>query len=128
AALRERLRTVVCVSTPHHGTPLANFFATLYGKKLLYFITLIVFVGLWRQPVSMAASLLGLGYRVYDFLGVNETMLRQLTNQLLRDFTPEREREVRGFLNSILEDVSLMVQLTPEAMEVLNATLTTPPN
>ncbi len=117
----ERLRTVVSIASPHYGTPLANFFTTLYGKKLLYFITLLVFVGLWRRPVSAAAGLLGVGFRVTDLLGLNESMIRQITNGLLRDFTPAREREVREFLNSILEDASLMVQLTPEAMDVLNA-------
>ncbi|MGZ3472907.1 MAG: esterase/lipase family protein, partial [Polyangiales bacterium] len=101
AKLNEKLRTVVTVAAPHYGTPLANFFTTLYGKKLLYFITLLVVVGLWRRPVSAAAGLLGLGFRVYDLLGLNEPMLRQITNQLLRDFTPEREREVRAFLSSI---------------------------
>jgi triacylglycerol lipase len=123
AKLSEKLRTVVCVASPHYGTPLANFFSTLYGKKLLYLITLIVFVGLWRRPVSAAAGLLGLGFRALDFLGLNEGMLRQLTNQLLRNFTREREQEVRDFLESILTDVSLMVQLTPESMELMNATL-----
>jgi triacylglycerol lipase len=118
--LRGKLRTVACIASPHYGTPLANFFTTIYGKQLLYFVTLIVFVGLWRRPISAAAGLLGLGYRLADFLGLNETMMKQLTNQLLRDFTPEREKEVREFLNSILEDVSLMIQLTPESMDVLN--------
>jgi triacylglycerol lipase len=118
ARLREQLATVVSIASPHYGTPLANFFTTLYGKKLLYFVTLVVFVGLWRRPVRVAAGLLGLGFRVYDLLGLNESMLRQITNQLLRDFTPERERDVRGFLNSILDDVSLMMQLTPESMDI----------
>ena len=121
--LETKLKTVICISSPHYGTPLANFFTTIYGKQLLYFVTLIVFVGLWRRPISAAAGLLGLGYRLADFVGMNETMLKQLTNQLLRDFTKEREREVRDFLNSILGDVSLMIQLTPEAMDVLHATL-----
>ena len=123
AKLRGKLRTVVCVSSPHYGTPLANFFTTIYGKQLLYFVTLIVFVGLWRRPISAAAGVLGLGYRVADFIGLKETMMKQLTNQLLRDFTPERQREVRDFLNSILEDVSLMIQLTPESMDVLNGSI-----
>lgn len=118
--LEKKLRTVVCLSSPHYGTPLANFFTTLYGKKLLYFITLLVFVGLARRPVTAAAGLLGLGFKVTDVLGLNEGMLRQITNQLLRDFTPEREQEVRAFLESVLTDVSLMVQLTPESMDVIN--------
>jgi triacylglycerol lipase len=118
-----KLRTVVCVAAPHYGTPIANFFTTIYGKQLLYFVTLLVFVGLWRRPISAAAGLLGLGYRLADFVGLNETMMKQLTNQLLRDFTPEREAEVRVFLNSILGDVSLMIQLTPESMDVLHGAL-----
>jgi pimeloyl-ACP methyl ester carboxylesterase len=121
--LAEKIRTVVCLATPHYGTPLANFFTTIYGKKLLYFITLLVFVGLWRRPVAFAGNILGLGYRLYDLLGLSETLLLQITNQLLRDFTPERQREVREFLDSILKDVSLMIQLTPESMHVINATI-----
>jgi triacylglycerol esterase/lipase EstA (alpha/beta hydrolase family) len=121
--LRAKLRTVVCISSPHYGTPLANFFTTLYGKKLLYFITLLVFVGLWRRPIAFAGGVMGLGYKFYDLLGLNESLLRQITNQLLRDFTPAREREVREFLDSILNDVSLMMQLTPESMDMLNAAL-----
>lgn len=121
--IADKLRTVVCLSSPHYGTPLANFFTTIYGKKLLYFITLLVFVGLWRRPVAFAGGVLGLGYKAYNLLGLNETLLLQLTNQLLREFTPERQEEVRSFLDSILKDVSLMIQLTPESMEVLNATI-----
>lgn len=122
-ALARKLRTVVGIAAPHHGTPLANFFTTLYGKKLLYFITLLVFVGLKGIPTSALGGIggvLGLGFRAYDLLGLNESLLRQLTNQLLRGFSPERGREVRAFLDSVLSDVSLMVQLTPEAMHVLN--------
>lgn len=121
--LAGKLKTVVCVSAPHYGTPLANFFTTIYGKKLLYFVTLLVFVGLWRRPIALAGGVLGLGYKAYNLLGLNETLLLQLTNQLLREFTPERQQEVRSFLDSILKDVSLMIQLTPESMEVLNATI-----
>ena len=123
AKLEKKLKTVVCISSPHYGTPLANFFTTIYGKQLLYFVTLIVFVGLWRRPISAAAGLMGLGFRFLDLFGLSESMLKQLTDQLLRDFTKEREREVREFLNSILGDVSLMVQLTPESMEMTHATM-----
>lgn len=31
--LAEKLRTVVSLATPHYGTPLANFFTTIYGKS-----------------------------------------------------------------------------------------------
>lgn len=118
--LRSKVRTVVCLSSPHRGTPLANFFTTLYGKNLLYLVTLLIIVGLWRKPIHMAAGAIGLLFRLSDLLGITEPLLRQLTDQLLKDFSEEREAEVREFLNSVLADVSLMVQLTPEAMELFD--------
>jgi triacylglycerol lipase len=121
--LRAKLKTVVCLSSPHRGTPIANFFTTIYGKNLLYFVTLLIIVGLWRRPISVAAGVFSLVARVGSVLGLTEPILRQLTDQLLKDFSRERESEVREFLNSILADVSLMVQLTPESMEVFDRTV-----
>jgi pimeloyl-ACP methyl ester carboxylesterase len=121
--LRQKLKTVVCLSTPHRGTPLANFFSTLYGKNLLYVVTLLVIFGLWRKPIHMAAGAASLAFTLSAKLGITEPLLRQLTEQLLKNFSEEREAEVRAFLNSILSDVSLMVQLRPESMEVFDRTL-----
>ena len=38
--LAARVRTVVTVATPHHGTPLASFFTTLRGQQLLQLLSL----------------------------------------------------------------------------------------
>ena len=38
--LAARVRTVVTVTTPHHGTPLASFFTTLPGQQLLQLVAL----------------------------------------------------------------------------------------
>ena len=38
--LAARVRTVVTVSTPHHGTPIASFFTTLQGQKLMQLLSL----------------------------------------------------------------------------------------
>ncbi len=126
ARVQRNLRTVVSVCGAHYGTPLANFFGTLYGKNLLYFITLLVIVGLWRRPIVVLGSMLGLLGRMNNLLGLDETLLHQLTNQLLRDFTPTAEAEVRQFLRSVLEDQGVIMQLTPEGMDLFNAT--TPDN
>ncbi len=116
------VRTLVSVSGAHYGTPLANFFSTIYGKNLLYFVTLTVVVGLWRRPIVLLGSLLGLFGKLNSLMGLDETFLNQLTNQLLRDFTPEAEGEVREFLRSILEDQGVILQLTPEGMDLFNIT------
>ncbi len=121
-AVLENVRNVVSVSGAHYGTPLANFFSTLYGKNLLYFVTLMIVVGLWRKPIVVLGSLLGVLGKFNSLMGLDETFLSQLTNQLLKDFNPTVEAEVREFLRSILEDQGVILQLTPEGMDLFNAT------
>ena len=125
-ALHENLRTVVSISGPHYGSPLANFFTTLYGKNLLYLVSLLVIVGLWRRPITLLGGVMSLLGKVNDILGLDETLIYQVTNDLLKDFNPAAEAEVRQFLRSILEDQGALVQTTPEGMDLFNAT--TPDN
>lgn len=120
--LQENLETIVTIGAPHYGTPLANFFATMYGKNLLYFVTLLIVVGLWRQPINLLGGLLGYLSRINDLLGLDVGLLEQLTDDLLEDFDTEVEREIRSFLHSILEDRGSMIQLTPEGMDLFNTT------
>lgn len=123
---RENLRTIISLSGAHFGTPLANFFTTLYGKNLLYVVTLLVIVGLGRRPVTLLGGLISILGKINDLLGLDETLITQITNELLKDFNPSAEAEVRQFLRSIIEDQGAMIQITPEGMDVFNAT--TPDN
>jgi triacylglycerol esterase/lipase EstA (alpha/beta hydrolase family) len=125
--LHRNLETVVTIATPHYGTPLSNFFTTLYGKNLLYLVTLLIIVGLWRQPISLLGGMLGFLTRINDLLGLDDTLIRQITDELLKEFNPEVEDEVRDFLHSILDDRGSMYQLTPEGMDIFNATVTDNP-
>jgi hypothetical protein len=122
------IRTIISLSGAHYGTPLANFFSTLYGKNLLYLVTLLVIVGLWRKPITMIGSVLGLLGKFNDLLGLDETLIQQMTNQLLRDFNPQVEAEARQFLRSIVEDQGVIIQLTPEGMDLFNAATPDNPN
>jgi hypothetical protein len=126
AALTPNLRTIVSLSGPHYGTPLANFFTTIYGKNLLYLVTLLIIVGLWRRPITMLGGFMGIVGKVNDLLGLDETLIRQITNELLKDFNPAAQAEVRQFLRSILEDQGAIIQATPEGMDLFN--VTTPNN
>lgn len=121
-AILPNVRTIISISGAHYGTPLANFFSTLYGKNLLYLVTLLVIVGLWRRPIVMLGGLLGVLGKINSLLGLDETLVTQLTNQLLRDFNPSVEAETRQFLRSILDDQGVILQLTPEGMDLFNAT------
>lgn len=121
-AIRPKIKTLVSVAGPHYGTPLSNFFTTFYGKNLLYLVSLFVIVGLWRKPISFFGSMVAILGKLNNLLGLDETLIHQITNNLLKEFGPEEEKEVRHFLHSILEDQGAMIQITPEGMELFNAT------
>ncbi len=118
---RKNVQNIVSIAGPHYGTPLANFFITLYGKNLLYLVSLLVIVGLWRRPIAILGGLVGLLGKVNNLLGLDETIITQVTDNLLKDFNPAAEAEVRQFLRSILEDQGAMIQISPEGMDLFNA-------
>jgi hypothetical protein len=122
--LAARVRTVVTVATPHHGTPLASFFTTLRGQQLLQVLSLntIYVLHFGHLPIS---ALLWMGARVLRFgeIVANSELLDELFSRLLEDFTVGRRRAVRTLLRDVVRDQALMLQLTPEAMEVFNASV-----
>ena len=54
-----RVRTVVTVSTPHAGTPLASFFLGLFGQQILQLLSLftVYVLRFGRLPLSVAFRL-----------------------------------------------------------------------
>ena len=122
--LAARVRTVVTVSTPHHGTPLAALFTTLRGQQLLQLVSLntVYVLNFGHLPL---AALLWMGSLLLRFgsLVANSNVLDELFGRLLEDFTPGRRRAVRRLLTDVVRDQALMLQLTPEAMEVFNASV-----
>src|SRR5512134_1999527 len=122
--LAARVRTVVTVTTPHHGTPLASFFTTLRGQQLLQVLSLNTIYALHFGHLPLAA-LLWMGSLLVRFGGLvsNSDLLDELFGRLLEDFTPGRRRAVRALLRDVVRDQALMLQLTPEAMEVFNASV-----
>jgi triacylglycerol lipase len=122
--LAARVRTVVTVATPHRGTPLASFFTTLRGQHLLQLLSLntIYVLNFGHLPL---AALLWMGSLLVRFGGLvsNSDLLDELFGRLLEDFTPGRRRAVRALLRDVVRDQALMLQLTPEAMEVFNASV-----
>lgn len=119
--LAGRVRTVVTVSTPHHGTPLASFFTTLRGQQLLQVLSLntIYVLHFGHLPISALLWMGGMVLRFGDLIA-NSELLDELFSRLLEDFTVGRRRAVRVLLRDVVRDQSLMLQLTPEAMEVFN--------
>ncbi len=118
-----RVRSVVTIATPHHGTPLASFFTTLRGQQVLQLLSLLTIYMLHfgHVPLSGLLWIAGRIVRVTDFVASSE-LLSEIFGRLLGDFTPARRRSVRAMLSDVVDDQALMLQLTPEAMEVFNAT------
>jgi len=118
-----RVRTVVTVSSPHAGTPLASFFLGLFGQKLLQLLSLftVYVLRFGRLPLSVAFRLGSLLTRWDEQLGFRPTLLDQLFEQLLGDFSLERREELVRFLGDVGNDASLIPQLTPEGIDLFNA-------
>ena len=110
---------VVTVSTPHHGTPLAQGFSGLLGQQLLRLLSLTTIHALrtGRLPISAVLRLAHVLRNGARPSGV----LDQLYQQLLADFSGERRRTVEAFLADVRSDQGLVGQLKPAGMEIFNA-------
>lgn len=124
----ERVHSVVTVSTPHLGTPLASFFAGTAGKPLLRVFALAMASLLQdgRVPLQAALRIGSLLTRVDDLLGLKNTTVDELYRSLLSDFGTERREEIGELLEQIASDQSLVFQLTPAAIDLLNSATADP--
>ncbi len=117
-----RLRTVVTIATPHHGTPLAGALASLRGQRLIALLSLATSYVLRFGHLPMAALLpIAEVFRGATLPGKGRTLFDELSLRLLADFSIGRRRAVQRLLAQVIADQSLLPQLTPEAMEVFNA-------
>jgi triacylglycerol lipase len=114
------VRTLVAVSTPHHGTPLAQAFSSLLGQQLLRLLSLTTIHALrtGRLPLS---AVLRLAHVLRFGKAPPSGVLDQIYKQLLADFSGERRRAVEAFLADVRSDQGLVGQLTPAGVEILNA-------
>jgi len=117
----ERTRSVVTVSTPHFGTPLAGFFTTLLGRQILEALAVLATSWGGRAGLVAAAQVLTLVARADDLLGRRETFLDFLAHSLLTRVTREAEGPLWKYLREVASDQGAVVQLMPEAMHLFNA-------
>lgn len=117
----ERLRTVQTLSTPHFGTPLANFFTTLQGRNVLYALTLFATTRTGRWSLAALAQYLTLVARVDDMFGQTDTLLDQLAERLLSSVSADRGHRLWEFVREISRDQGAVIQLTPESVDLFNA-------
>jgi hypothetical protein len=119
-----RLASVTTMNTPHYGTPLASFFATVSGQRMLYAVSALTFIALslGAPPLAAASALVvAVGQIDRAVLGMEIAVIERTTDALLKALEPASSREVRDYLDAITKDQGAVIQLTPEAMDLFQA-------
>jgi triacylglycerol lipase len=117
-----RLATVVSVSTPHYGTPLASFFASRLGQQTLQGLSLSTIYMLRYGQLPLRGLLqLGAMFARWDSGALNSALLDHVFDVVLGNFSVGRRRAVQKLFSEVAKDQALLTQLTPEAVEVFNA-------
>ena len=118
----KRCQTVVSVATPHHGTPLAARFATKFGQQALRLLSLVTIYVLrfGHVPLTIATKLGALFVRLDDKLGSRNTVMDQIFDQLMADFTEDRRAAVMRLFEDTTVDQGILRDLDPEVTSVFN--------
>jgi triacylglycerol lipase len=118
-----RLRSVTMMNTPHFGTPLATFFATTRGQQALYLLSAFTVVGLalGSRPLGLASALLRLFGQGDQVLGFELPILNRSVDTVLGLVDDVRGEEIRAFLRAVQSDQGAVIQLSPEAMDLMAA-------
>lgn len=124
-SIASRLRAVITLATPHRGTPLASTFSTLAGEKLLFALSLLTIYVLrfGRVPLRFVALLARGLTRLDDLVGLENTVVDELYESLLSDFTPTRRDVIRAFLEQVRQERGIVQQLGPQGIDLFNASV-----
>lgn len=117
-----RVETLVAVSTPHYGTPLADVFGSTMGRPLLGMLAATSVMVLRKMPLTFRTMvrLGGLIHRFDDLFGQRHTVFDELYHDLLADFSDERRSELIAYIEGVSQDQSLVFQLTAAGCDILN--------
>jgi hypothetical protein len=120
---RQRVQSAVSINTPHYGTPVAGFFATVSGTRLLYALSLITVVSLAVGEPSLqifSRVLAGVG-GIDAVFGGDLRVFSRITDNVLRFVDKDARHEIGDFLSKVRVDQGGIIQLMPEAVDLFNA-------
>lgn len=126
-AAAARVRAVVTVATPHHGAPLATVFTGVQGHRLMGVVSRAL-TWLLKGGRSSLSSLVEVGKIVLliDRIAGMEATISNALREEVRAGVGRLGGEDPGipaWLDDIGEDSTLLEQLTPAAVELLDTTL-----
>lgn len=114
-----RLRSITTMNTPHYGTPLAAFFATVSGQRLLYAISALTVTALkLGAPPLAATSALVAAFGRLQLSGFEIGLVERTVDSVIRVLDEASSRELRAWLALLRDDQGAIVQLMPEAMDL----------
>ena len=114
-------RTATTVTTPHHGTPLANHFITIQGQALLLVLSALATSGEGRGAILAAGKAIALIARMDNWVGRAEGPLDRIAEGVLRRIRYDRRDAAWRYLGEIQQDQGAVLQLTPEAIGLFDA-------
>ncbi|APR77212.1 Lipase precursor [Minicystis rosea] len=118
----DRIHSVTTINTPHYGTPLAAFFATVSGQRLLYAVSALTVAALklGAPPLAATSALVAAFGRVQlDRFEIE--VVDRAVESTIRVLDEASNRELRAWLKLLRDDQGGIVQLMPEAMDLFHA-------
>jgi hypothetical protein len=122
-AAYDRVHTLVSVCCSHFGSPVATFFSSSMGRRLLRLGSRYLIWLLKGRRFPLALTLRA-GYwlvRLWRPWNRQPSTFDELYARLLGDLSKERRAELVLFLNAVSTDEALVFQLTPPGCDLLNA-------
>jgi len=119
----DRVHTLVTVCAPHYGTPVATYFTRPLGRFMIRTLGryLIFMLERGRMPLKLMLRLGYFAVRLRDPFHKHRNAFDELYEKLLSDLSEARRLELATFLRAVVEDQSLLFQLTPAGCDLLNA-------
>lgn len=120
---RPRVATLITMNTPHYGTPLSTYFATVSGARMLYALSVLTAVSLrlGAPSLSVLSRVLSAVGSIDSLIGGDLKLFSRATDGVLRFVDKDGRREITEYLSKVRTDQGAIIQITPEAMDLFNA-------